>query len=289
MTDIITVGNEKGGVGKTTSVVNLAAAFASMGKAVLVMDNDPQGNASELLGVERGQVGPKSLAQAIFDRKSFEDFRIKTNIEGVDLLAGTPLLKQVIKEFGHTHRQDKLLNKVFETKALDEYAVILIDTHGSGDCLLLSSLAASDYYVIPVFAEPESARGLLDMLKSTVELREEINPALTLLGVVITKYDKHNSTHREFADTIRAIGKNAKVRVFTNMIPISSSVPAASKKQISLIEYRRDLPISQAYMALAGEMVPMLGKKKPGRPSVPNVEEFGRHIDEIEEILLAEV
>lgn len=285
MTDIITVGNEKGGVGKTTSVVNLAAAFASMGKAVLVIDNDPQGNASELLGVDRGQVEMKSLAQAIFDRKSLEDYRSKSNIEGVDLLAGTPLLKQVIKEFGHTHRQDKLLNKVFETKALDEYDVVLIDTHGSGDCLLLSSLATSDYYVIPVFAEPESARGLLDMLKSTVELREEINPTLTLLGVVITKFDKNNSTHREFAETIRNIGKNAKVRVFTNMIPISSSVPAASKKQISLIEYRRDLPISQSYMALAGEMMPMIGKKRPGRPSVPDVEKFGRHIDEIEEIL----
>jgi len=289
MTDIITVGNEKGGVGKTTTVVNLAAAFASMGKKILVVDNDPQGNASELLGIERGQVEPKSLAQAIFDRKSLEDYRISTNIEGVDLLAGTPLLKQVIKDFGHTHRQDKLLNRVFETKTLNEYAVVLIDTHGSGDCLLLSSLASSDYYVIPVFPEPESARGLLDMLKSTVELREEINPTLTLLGVAITKYDKDNATHREFTDTIRAIGKNAKVRVFTNLIPHSRSVPAASKKQISLIAYRGDLPISQAYMALAGEMAPMLGKKKPGRPSVPDVEQFGRHVDEIEEILMTEV
>src|SRR5262249_47503544 len=101
--------------------------------------------------------------------------------------------------------------------------------------------------------------------------------------------DKHNSTHREFADTIRAIGKNAKVRVFTNLIPNSSSVPAASKKQISLIEYRRDLPISQAYMALAGEMVPMLGKKRPGRPSVPDVEEWGRNVEEIEKIRVVEV
>jgi chromosome partitioning protein len=285
MTDIITVGNEKGGVGKTTSVVNLAAAFANMGKSVLVTDNDPQGNASELLGIERGQIEPKSLGQAIFDRKSLEDYRVATNIEGVDLLAGTPLLKRVIKEFGHTHRQDKLLNRVFETKALETYDLVLIDTHGSGDCLLLSSLAVSDSYVIPVFAEPESARGLLDMLKSTVELREEVNPALTLLGVVITKYDKKNSTHLEFAETIRNIGKNAKVRVFSNTIPISNSVPAASKKQISLLEYRRDLPISQSYMALAGELVPLLGKKKPGRPSIPDVDAFSRRIDEIEEIL----
>jgi chromosome partitioning protein len=238
-----------------------------------------------LLGIERGQIEPKSLAQAVFDRKSFEEYVVATNIEGVDLLAGTPLLKKVIKEFGHTHRQDKLLNRVFETKAMEKYDIVLIDTHGSGDCLLLSSLVASDYYVIPVFAEPESARGLLDMLKSTVELREEVNPTLTLLGVIITKYDKKNSTHGEFAETIRNIGKNAKVRVFSNTIPISNSVPAASKKQISLIEYRRDLPISQSYMALAGEMVPLLGKKKPGRPSIPDVDAFSRHIDEIEEIL----
>ena len=285
MTDIITVGNEKGGVGKTTTVVNLAAAFANMGKAVLVVDNDPQGNATELFGVDRGNVGDKSLAQAIVDRKAFDDYRLATNVEGVELLAGTPLLKNVIRDFGHTHRQDKLLRKVFESKALDDYEIVLIDTHGAGDCLLLSSLAASDYYVIPVFAEPESARGLLDLLKSTVALREEVNQTLTLLGVVITKYDKRNATHKEFAETIREIGKNTKVRVFANMIPISSSVPAASKKQVSLLEYRRDLPISQAYLALAGELAPLLGKKRPGRPSVPDVAGFGRHIEEIEDIL----
>jgi chromosome partitioning protein len=285
MPDIITVGNEKGGVGKTTTVVNLAAAFASMGKGVLVVDNDPQGNATELLGVERGIVGEKSLAQAILARHSFDDYRLATNIEGVDLLAGTPLLKSVIREFGHTHRQDKLLRKVFETKALNDYDIILIDTHGAGDCLLLSALADSDYYVIPVFAEPESARGLLDLLKSTVEMREEVNPALTLLGVVITKFDKRNATHQEFAETIREIGKSTKVRVFVNTIPISNSVPAASKKQVSLLDYRRDLPISQAYIALAGELAPLLGKKRSGRPSVPDVAGFGRHIEEIEEIL----
>ena len=285
MSHLITIGNEKGGVGKTTSVINLAAAFASMDKRVLVADNDPQGNATELLGVDRGDVGSKNLAQAILDRQSFENYLLPTNIPGVDLLPGTPLLKQVIKEYGHTHRQDKLLNKVFETPALDEYDVVLIDTHGSGDCLLLSALATSDFYVIPVFPEPESARGLLDLLKSTVEIREDINPALALLGVVITKFDKRSATHREFADTIRAIGKNAKVRVFANQIPMSGSVPAASKKQISLIEYRNDLPISQAYIALAGEILPLLGKKKTGRPSIPNVEKFSQYVDEIEEIL----
>jgi chromosome partitioning protein len=285
MSHLITVGNEKGGVGKTTTVINLAAAFASMGKSVLVADNDPQGNASELLGADRGKVGTQSLAQAIFDRRSFEPYRLSTNLAGVDLLAGTPLLKQVIKQFGHTHRQDKLLNKVFDTPALRQYDIVLIDTHGSGDCLLLSSLAASDFYLIPVFPEPESARGLLDLLKSTVEVREDINQALTLLGVIITKFDKKNSTHREFTETIRDIGKNAKVRVFANPIPMSGSVPAASKKQISLLEYRIDLPISQAYLALAGEMLPLLGKKKPGRPSIPDLAKFSQHIDEIEEIL----
>src|SRR5262249_2189353 len=88
MSHIITVGNEKGGVGKTTTVINLAAAFASMGQKVLVADYDPQGNASELLGVDRGNVEPKSLAQAVLDRKSFEEYLWPSNIAGVDLLAG---------------------------------------------------------------------------------------------------------------------------------------------------------------------------------------------------------
>src|SRR5262249_33612353 len=136
MPSIITVANEKGGVGKTTTVVNLAAVFANMGKSVLVVDNDPQGNSTSLLGADRADLGSKTLGQAMLDKTACDDYVITTNIEGVSLLAGTPTLRKVVTELGSGHWQDKLLKKVFETKKLDEYDFVLIDTHGSVDCLL---------------------------------------------------------------------------------------------------------------------------------------------------------
>lgn len=111
MPSIITVANEKGGVGKTTTVVNLAAVFSSMGKSVLVVDNDPQGNSTNLLGAERGALGDKTLGQAMLDKAPCDEYVIATNIERVDLLAGSPKLRQVIGELGTGHWQDKLLKR----------------------------------------------------------------------------------------------------------------------------------------------------------------------------------
>lgn len=284
MPQIITIGNEKGGVGKTTTVVNLAAAFAALGSRVLVVDMDFQGNATELFGIDRGSVGSKSTAKMILEKDPFDAYRLKSNIEGIDVLAGTPDLKKVIKDLGNTHRQAMLLNSAFKSKTLDEYDLVLIDTHGSGDCLLLSSLAISHHYLVPVFAEPESARGLLDLLKSTREIKEDINPSLKLLGVVITRFDRKNLTHVDFETLIREIGKDAKVRVFENVIPASSSIAAASKQQIPVIQYKGHLPVSQAYVALAGEIKPHLSKSRAGKPSSPDVEKMVGSMEEVERL-----
>ena len=123
---------------------NLAAVLASMGKEILVADNDSQGNATNLLGVERSELGLKTLGQAMLDKAPCDEYIVATNIERVSLLAGTPILRRVISEMGSGHWQDKLLRKPFETKKLDEYDFVLIDTHGSVDCLLKSSLTVSD-------------------------------------------------------------------------------------------------------------------------------------------------
>lgn len=288
MPRIITIANEKGGVGKTTTVVNLAAVFASMGKKVLVVDNDSQGNATTLLGVERSALGAKTLGQAMLDRSPCNEYVVNTNIEGVSLLAGTPKLRKVISELGAGHWQDKLLKKVFETEKLDEYEFVLIDTHGSVDCLLKSSLAVSHDYMIPLFAEPDSARGLFDLIETISDVREASNPRLSLLGILITKYDANSSTHREFAEEIRKVGKKARVRVFANIIPASRSVPAASRDQKSLIEFRANLPISQAYIALGGELMTITKGKRTGRPAIPDTEILRPGLEEMEEIVFGE-
>jgi len=289
MPSIITVANEKGGVGKTTTVVNLAAVFASMGRPVLVVDNDPQGNSTSLLGVERSELGLKTLGQAMLNKAPCDDYIVATNMEGVSLLAGTPELRKVISELGTGHWQDKLLKKVFETEKLDEYEFVLIDTHGSVDCLLKSSLAVSHYYLIPLFPEPDSARGLFDLLETISDVREASNQRLSLLGILITKYDANSSTHREFAEEIRKVGKKARVRVFANMIPASRSVSTASRDQKSLLEFRVNLPISQAYIALGGELMTILKGKRTGRPAIPATEILGPELEEMEEIVFAKL
>lgn len=289
MPSIITVANEKGGVGKTTTVVNLAAVFASMGRPVLVVDNDPQGNSTSLLGVERSELGLKTLGQAMLNKAPCDDYIVTTNMEGVSLLAGTPELRKVIGELGTGHWQDKLLKKVFETEKLDEYEFVLIDTHGSVDCLLKSSLAVSHYYLIPLFPEPDSARGLFDLLETISDVREASNQRLSLLGILITKYDANSSTHREFAEEIRKVGKKARVRVFANMIPASRSVSTASRDQKSLLEFRVNLPISQAYIALGGELMTIIKGKRTGRPAIPATEILGPELEEMEEIVFAKL
>ncbi|HKX32809.1 MAG TPA: ParA family protein [Blastocatellia bacterium] len=289
MPSIITVANEKGGVGKTTTVANLAAVFASMGKTVLVVDNDPQGNATTLLGVERGSIGTSSLGQAMLDKAPCDQYIVGTNTERVSLLAGTPKLRQVISELGSGHWQDKLLKKVFETEKLNEFDFVLIDTHGSVDCLLKSSLSVSHYYLIPLFAEPDSARGLFDLIETISDIREASNQRLSLLGILITKYDDGSATHREFAEEIRRIGKKARVRVLANMIPSSRSVSTASRDQKSLLEFRIALPVTQSYIALGGELLTILKGKRTGRPAIPDTEILRPELQEMEDILFANV
>lgn len=286
MPSIVTVGSEKGGVGKTTTVVNLAASFAILGKKVLVIDIDPQANATELLGVNREQAEQKSLARTILDSRPLETCRTKTNTERVDLLPGTLGLKDVIRQLGSGLRQDKLLKPVLTTRAVNTYDVVLIDTHGVDDCLLTSSLAASHYYVVPVFAEQDSARGLHDFLQTSDFIRRHANPTLTLLGVVITRYDRSNATHREYEEAIREHGQLANFRVFETLIPASKSVAAASKNQLPLAAYRRDAPITLAYQTLAGELLPLLKGRRVGRVPVPNTEKLGSGIQAIEDIFV---
>lgn len=284
MSSIVTVGSEKGGVGKTTTVVNLAASFAFLGKRVLVIDIDPQANATELLGVDRKQAQKHALAEAILNSQPLESCRTATNTENVELLPATLGLKEVIKRLGSGIRQDKLLKPVLTSKAAGEYDIVLIDTHGVEDCLLTSALAASHYYLVPVFAEQESARGLHDFLQTSDYIRRHTNPTLMLLGVVITRFDRTNATHREYEQAIRAHGEEANFRVFETLIPASKSVAAASKHQMPMVAYRREAPISLAYQSLAGELLPLLKGRRVGRVPLPNMEKFNAGLQEIEDI-----
>jgi chromosome partitioning protein len=270
-TSIITVANQKGGVGKTTSVVNLAASYADMGKRVLVIDMDSQGNASSLLGVEEiAAESGKEVAKAILENTPLDEVVLPSNTENIDVLAGSKVLKDVKDRMEGKARQHLLLSPMLHGDALSGYDVILIDTHPSFDCLLLSSLVASHYYMVPLFAEKSSISGFSELLAYCSDLRP-LNPMLTLMGCVITKFDRNNATHVKFEKFVREIGKSSKIRVFETLIPMSQSVAGSDAASQVLLKYKRNAPVTVAYTALAGEMAPLLKGKRLGRTTTPNL------------------
>lgn len=282
MASIIVITNEKGGVGKTTSAANLAAAYAAMGKRILTIDMDPQRNLTDLMGIGQEQARSHSVADAILERKVIDSFIVPTKTEGIDLLPATPKLREVIRIFGASFEQDKLLKKSLDTNLLDQYDIIIIDTHGAQNCLLTSSLSVAHYYLIPLFPESDAARGVFDVIEYAERVRQATNHTLTLLGLMITGYDKRVAVHNRVSEAIKEYGRKARVRVFSTIIPFSSRVKTAAEQQLLLGNLREDAPITMAYQALAGEIMPLLKGRRIGRVSTPRLDEMAAAVEAIE-------
>lgn len=270
-TSVVTIANQKGGVGKTTSVVNLAASYGDMGKRVLVIDMDSQANATAMLGAEEAaRESGKDLARAILENLSLEQVVLPSNAQGVEIIAGNKALKDVKDRMEGKARQHLLLHSLLNSDKLREYDLVLIDTHPSFDCLLLSALVASHYYIVPMFAEKSSISGFSELLTYCADLRP-LNPMLMLIGCVITKFDRNNATHSKFEKFVREIGKSSKIRIFETLIPMSQSVAGSDAASQVLLKYKRHAPVTIAYTALAGELLPFLKGKRLGRMALPNL------------------
>jgi chromosome partitioning protein len=269
-TNIITVAIEKGGVAKTTTVCNLAASYAQLGKRVLVVDMDHQGNTSDLLGVsEQAAAESKHVSRAIREKLPLSEVRLPGNLDGLDVVAADSSLKKLKSEKEGSALQHLLLKPLFETDALRDYDIVLIDTHPSIDCLVLSALVASHYYLIPSFAEASSIKGIAEMINFVSEIRD-LNPMLMLLGVVVANFDKNIATHVRFERVLRDFGEQANYRVFKTVIPHSASVKAAdSANKVLLRLMRRASPVTVAYSTLAGEILPLLKGKRLGKVPTP--------------------
>lgn len=274
MGSIIVITNEKGGVGKTTTAGNLAAAYATMGKRVLAVDMDPQRNLTDLMGISQEAARSRSIADLILERKVIDTFIFQTKTEGVDLIPATPKLREIERQFGASFEQDKLLNLPFDTPKMDEYDIVIIDTHGAQNCLLTSSLAIAHYYLIPLFPEPDAARGVFDVIEYAERVRNATNRTLTLLGLMITGYDRRVSVHPRVTESLREYGEKGNIRVFSTVIPFSSRVKTAAEQQMLLASLREDAPITMAYQSLAGEILPLLKGRRVGRVSPPRLDKI---------------
>jgi chromosome partitioning protein len=267
-TSIITVVNSKGGAGKTTTAVNLGAALTNLGKRVLIIDADRQGNSTRLLGAdEKAQTEHKFLSSAITMELPLEQVKVASAFPGIDVVAPGKDLYEVRDKMAADPLNHLLFSSLFESDALRQYDCVFVDTHPSWSCIVVSALTLSHYFLIPAFPEPESIQGILDLLGDVNRYLRKLNPTLTNLGVLISKYNRNNATHKRYEPMIRQLGVQAKFPVLSTIIPESNSVQAASSAKIPLLKYRPDSLISNAYKLVAKELLPQLKGRRVERPT----------------------
>jgi chromosome partitioning protein len=272
-TSIVTIANQKGGVGKTTCAVNLASAYAKMGKRILVIDADAQANTtSHLNALEVAEKQNRYLYDAIEqESEQISKFVISTKFKNIDCLAADGRLKDISRKYKGELNQFHVLHPILKSEDILRYDLVLIDTHPAFDTLPQSALSASDYYLIPLFAEEHSLQGLADQIKSANSVIKYQNPMLMFLGCVISRYDKNNATHRKIEDRFRELAKESGFTVFSTTIPVSNLISAAASQETPIHFFRPGSNIADAYTSLAGEIAPQLkGKRKGRRYSMPD-------------------
>lgn len=253
---IITVANQKGGVGKTTTVANLAASLADKGKLVLVIDCDYQANVTSLLcGDELTKQKEKSITHAIKYDLTLDDVVVGTPFKNIDLVPANRDLDELREQLIGQPNQFRLVDLMLNCDRAKSYDVILIDTHPSLDCFFQSAIAASKYFIIPLFPEADSSRGLAHQLQAIDKIKKYLNPNLSFLGCVIVKYDRYNATHQKFEKLIRQFAKENGIAVFKSNIPNSQSVAAAAAHGLPLFYYKPNSPAALAYSKIAKELM----------------------------------
>lgn len=246
---IIALANQKGGVGKTTTAVNLGAALALYGHRVLLIDIDPQANATSHLGCDPNGV-ELSVYNALIDRHPLEKIVVSTAWPGLDLVPSVPDLAGAEVEMVSMLARESLLRRQVDA-IRNRYDYILIDPPPSLGLLTVNALTAADSVVIPVQAEYLALEGLSRLMYTVELVREQLNPTLRLLGVLITMYDARTRLSQEVAEEVRRHFGNL---VFETVIPRSVRLSEAPSFGETIFEYDPGSAGAHAYAQLAGEL-----------------------------------
>lgn len=249
-TKILSVINQKGGVGKTTTVINLSSALAIKGKRVLILDLDPQGNSSTGLGIE-DSTREKNIYNCLVEKEDVNSVIQKTSIKNLDIVPATVDLAGAEIEISETeHKLFTLKNVVKDV--VKSYDFIFLDCPPSLGLLTLSSLTASTGVLIPVQCEFFALEGITHLVKTISVIQKTTNPGLIIEGLVMTMYDKRNKLSSLVKDDIEEVFGN---KVFYTRIPRNVRVSEAPSYGKPVITYDEQCPGSQAYIRLASELL----------------------------------
>lgn len=245
----LAIANQKGGVGKTTTAVNLATALAATGKSVILVDFDPQGNASTGFGLARDRRDPSSY-DLLFEPALAATAPQPTLVPGLTIVPATEALAGAEVELvGATNATGRLRDALGRLPPAD-YA--FIDCPPSLSLLTLNALVAADGVLIPMQTEFYAMEGLSQLLKTVEQVRARANPRLDIEGVVLTMHDRRNRLSDLVAADVRAA---LGTRVFTTMIPRNVRLSEAPSHGVPALLYDMRCPGSEAYMALARELL----------------------------------
>ena len=247
MAKIIAIANQKGGVGKTTTTVNLSAALSLMGKKVLLVDCDPQGNASSGMGVPKTH-RPNTYDMLISDKTAAE---CVVETEYGDVIPASKELAAASVELIHAENREYVLkNKI--SALYSEYDYIFLDCPPSLELLTVNALVAADSVLIPMQCEYYALEGIADLLTSIKMCSRRLNKRLGIEGIVLTMYDSRANLTTQVADELR---KHLADKVYTTVIPRSVRLSEAPSHGIPGVVYDRVNRGSKGYMALAAEFL----------------------------------
>ena len=250
MGKVIAVVNQKGGVGKTTTAVNLSACMADGGTDVLLVDIDPQGNASSGVGVDKLSTG-KCVYDAIINDEPIENLVLNTSVEHLQVVPATIQLAGAEIELVSTMSREMRLRKALE-RIRENYAYVVIDCPPSLGLLTLNALTAADSVIVPIQCEYYALEGLSQLLNTIQLVRRHLNPSLALEGVVLTMYDSRTNLSQQVAEEVRKFFSD---KVYETVIPRNIRLSEAPSHGVPIITYDERSKGAEAYRELAKEVM----------------------------------